>query len=860
MDTNLNAKANGIGSIALGGFRGDKPNGIPDQLPENDKNTTEIADIDTITVVDGIQAAAFGAGNRAYGNWNFIAGKDNKTFQKGSFAFGGKNAVGNPAKPNDYCYSIAVGESNKVLGRSCFIGGASNESKNNAQYGITYGSNNVSEGIASIVVGSSITMSHVTTAAAFGGEHTINNSCAFVSGVGSKTGGYASSALGGYLTTNANYQTVIGVLNKPNPDAMFVIGNGTNTNNLKNIFEVLNDGRAKVHKAPEEDNDVVRKLELEESWSNFNIENGEGSGAIQQTGYTLEGVHNDFKHYAAAYGIAVAQGLEGVEAVEQLMSTYSYEQLLSMIAQVNFGGNTEQAQTYLYNMIDQVLSDNNLEFLPNEVNGSASTALGVGNKLWSPVAFVSGYKNLIGKRGSPYDSMGAAAIGNENIVEGWGAAAIGNELIAKGTAAIALGKKHSISTSQFDDQLDKNNVEYFLENLQNADIIFDETNRKFTFDGVHSGKNLSFNGYIDEEAGSNNIALGGSAIGPGSNNFCSGNQLVIKGDNNAQFGLLNGIVGNNNFVAGVQHRIISSDYSNSRYDDTLTSSTVSNVNAVFNRNSYITDCYDTFTAGCNNIVSNRWASMTLGYRLKNEVQNYKTVVGKFNKDTYGNLFEVGAGSSDTGRRNSFEVLEDGRAKVYGVPVDAEDVIRKSELDNAINILLDDEGATAALDSFKELQVLLGTDTTGATGLINQVNDNTKTINTFNDCLGVVEDMDCDESGTSGFILVDPQYINNFSIGMKLNFADNDDLFIINNEDDFSIAVTTVTNIEQYDENYYKLSLSKDMSNAVPYGAYIYRAIPNATWNLFASLQNRITALENTLKKIATNEDIDGLFN
>lgn len=245
-DSNHQAKSIGYGSISFGGFRGDKPLDEPDPIPENDKNTVEIPDIDTITVVEGIQSAAFGAGNRAYGNWNFIAGKDNKTFQRGSFAFGGKNAVGNPSEPNAYCYSIAVGESNTVTGRSCFVGGDRNESKNKAQYGITYGSNNVSEGIASIIVGGSNTMAHVTTSAAFGGEHVVNNSCAFVSGVGNKTGGYGSNALGGYLTTSTDYQTVVGVLNKPNPDAMFIVGNGTNVNNTKNIFEVLKDGRAKV--------------------------------------------------------------------------------------------------------------------------------------------------------------------------------------------------------------------------------------------------------------------------------------------------------------------------------------------------------------------------------------------------------------------------------------------------------------------------------------------------------------------------------------------------------------------------------------------------------------------------------------
>ena len=73
-------------------------------------------------------------------------------------------------------------------------------------------------------------------------------------------------AYGRSITTQANQETitkvVLGYNNKFNTKAILEIGNGTDS--IKsNAFEVLNDGRAKVQTAPKDNNDVVRKLELD---------------------------------------------------------------------------------------------------------------------------------------------------------------------------------------------------------------------------------------------------------------------------------------------------------------------------------------------------------------------------------------------------------------------------------------------------------------------------------------------------------------------------------------------------------------------------------------------------------------------
>lgn len=73
-------------------------------------------------------------------------------------------------------------------------------------------------------------------------------------------------AYGRSITTQASQETitkvVLGYNNKFNTKAILEIGNGTDSIN-SNAFEVLKDGRAKVQTAPKDNDDVVRKLELD---------------------------------------------------------------------------------------------------------------------------------------------------------------------------------------------------------------------------------------------------------------------------------------------------------------------------------------------------------------------------------------------------------------------------------------------------------------------------------------------------------------------------------------------------------------------------------------------------------------------
>ena len=79
-----------------------------------------------------------------------------------------------------------------------------------------------------------------------------------------------------------------------------------------------------------------------------------------------------------------------------------------------------------------------------------------------------------------------------------------------------------------------------------------------------------------------------------------------------------------------------------------------------------------------------------GIHLKSNEAAYQSnnsvIFGQYNDFTWvenqkRRLLSVGNGASDSERKNAFEVLLDGRAKVYGVPSEANDVVRLYDLEH-----------------------------------------------------------------------------------------------------------------------------------------------------------------------------------
>lgn len=121
----------------------------------------------------------------------------------------------------------------------------------------------------------SITLSAYTCAigkgCSAGGDYSIamgvnsntSNEAAFAAGVNAYAGGAHSRAFGTNVRADYTYQTVIGKYNVNKENTLFEIGGGNgvegNEREKWNVFEVYDDGRAKVYGEATEDNDVVTK-------------------------------------------------------------------------------------------------------------------------------------------------------------------------------------------------------------------------------------------------------------------------------------------------------------------------------------------------------------------------------------------------------------------------------------------------------------------------------------------------------------------------------------------------------------------------------------------------------------------------
>lgn len=260
----------------------------------------------------------------------------------------GKDSQGNILDSNgltyakSYSYALAEGESTKALGRSSHAEGNATQSIGNhshaeglmtkaegyvshaegnttsaiGAYSHAEGSYNIAEGENSHSEGANATASGHNSHAE--GEYTkaqgkashseghdtqAIGECAHSEGLSTKAEGYAahtegayteayytgSHAEGDHTKTYAPYQHVGGTYNHYNINALYQVGNGTSDNDRKNAFEVLKDGRAKVQSAPIDDDDVVRKIELDKSYELIEeITLTEDTNTINRTDYNFK--------------------------------------------------------------------------------------------------------------------------------------------------------------------------------------------------------------------------------------------------------------------------------------------------------------------------------------------------------------------------------------------------------------------------------------------------------------------------------------------------------------------------------------------------------------------------------------------
>lgn len=274
-------QATGKGSIVFGGFRGDKPNDMPNDIPSDDatvNNLDQDAYNDTVSKVAGIQSAVFGAGNRAYGDWNFIMGKDSKTASRGSFIFGGKCYVGDTSNPNLYLYSMAIGSANSITTPYSLASGHNNSISIHGDASAVIGLNNILQASYSLLVGKGNSITNngndAFSSAAIGEGNTLNTSYGYALGRNNKIRNPYSVAIGesniivnefsitigrGLITREAG-QIVLGKFNEDKiSNCLLVLGNGADGIHRSNAFEITNTGVARAYGTVSSSNDLTPK-------------------------------------------------------------------------------------------------------------------------------------------------------------------------------------------------------------------------------------------------------------------------------------------------------------------------------------------------------------------------------------------------------------------------------------------------------------------------------------------------------------------------------------------------------------------------------------------------------------------------
>lgn len=209
-------------------------------------------------------AIAFGRDNEAYGQYAFAAGRDNKAGYA-CFVLGRENeATGEQ--------SFIIGYKNKSSGANSFVSGSENTASGMRSFASGYqsiasgdhsfsngkftkakgessfaiGQYGVAKGAYSYIEGYGTTESSHEASGDYshveGRDNKATASGAHVGGRGSIAAGAYSFVHGYGLNTDAEAQMVIGKYNATNSNALFIIGDGTSSNQRKNIFEVLKNG------------------------------------------------------------------------------------------------------------------------------------------------------------------------------------------------------------------------------------------------------------------------------------------------------------------------------------------------------------------------------------------------------------------------------------------------------------------------------------------------------------------------------------------------------------------------------------------------------------------------------------------
>ena len=206
-------------------------------------------------IAEGEYIGGFGHQNTYKGMYNFgngasniIEGNYNNTNGYNNEIFGDYNTINGMQNNIQSTNNAVFGSSNKILQSSSsgnLINGTQNEIKPESSY-------------RSIISGyQNIIMSGGGYNLAVGLNNKIYSRFGVALGEGLLTEGYSGA------------QVVTGRYNEKDTQAQFIVGNGTDTNNRKNVFKVIKDGRAVLGSDPQQKMDAVTKQYVDQEGLNL---------------------------------------------------------------------------------------------------------------------------------------------------------------------------------------------------------------------------------------------------------------------------------------------------------------------------------------------------------------------------------------------------------------------------------------------------------------------------------------------------------------------------------------------------------------------------------------------------------------
>lgn len=470
-------------------------------------------------------------------------------------------------------------------------------------------------------------------------------------------------------------------------------------------------------------------------FDDFNIENGSGENTLQQK-YIIDGTDYSAK---ATGDNAIALGgkrydkitdnnrtptsAEGNQSFAAGGSSHAYGDWSVAIGKDSeayqrssfaTGGGTRAGLTYDEWLVANKKADNDESLAEYKKDYSFAAAFGDSNKALGRGSFAAGTLNTAkGKNSFSAGGQDNKALGQGSHVEGLGNTAYGESSHAEGHATHAGGASshsegyetdaagrysHSEGQSTIAEG-DRSHAE------GNSTIARGESSHSEGKDTIASGKMSHAEGYTTEASGENSHSEGAYTTASGDQAHAEGETSTASGEVSHAEGRETIAEGRCSHAQGYKTHA-KGDHSSAEGSNTIArgqSSHAEGDGSVANESNSHAEGKGTIASGsgahaegngttASNLGAHSQGSFTKAAGQNSFATGYHTIAngdaqsvfGLWNDNKENTLLEVGNGTSETDRKNAFEVLKDGRAKVQSAPIEDDDVVRKKELNTKID--------------------------------------------------------------------------------------------------------------------------------------------------------------------------------